>query len=58
MKRKLPKLGTDDEAEDFVATAEPTDYDLSGMKVVQFEFKPKTKRVNVRLSSGQRRNGQ
>ena len=50
MKKKLPKLTSDEEAEDFVATANLTNYDLSEMKVVQFEFKPKTERVNMRLS--------
>jgi predicted DNA binding CopG/RHH family protein len=50
MKKKLPRLRTDAEAEEFVATADLTAYDLSEMKVVQFEFKPKTERVNMRLS--------
>ena len=50
MKKKLPTLRSDEEAEDFVATADLTDYDLSEMKVVHFEFKPKTERVNMRLS--------
>jgi predicted DNA binding CopG/RHH family protein len=49
MKKKLPKLRTDQAAEDFVATADLTKYDLSGMKLVQFEFQPKTERVNMRL---------
>ncbi len=50
MKRKLPKLRSDKAAEDFVATADLTQYDLSGMVPVRFEFKPKTERVNMRLS--------
>ena len=50
MKRKLPKLRTDKEAEHFVATADLTKYDLSSMVPVRFEFKPKTERVNMRLS--------
>lgn len=49
MKKKLPKLKTDKEAEDFVATADLTEYDLSGMKRMRFEFAPKDKRVNMRL---------
>jgi len=49
MKKKLPKLTTDKEAEDFVANADLTDYDLSGMQSVRFEFQPKTERVNMRL---------
>ena len=49
MKKKLPKLKSDKEAEDFVATADLTDYDLSGMKRMRFEFAVKDKRVNMRL---------
>jgi predicted DNA binding CopG/RHH family protein len=48
--KKLPRLTTDDDAERFVATADLTEYDLSGMVPVHFEFKPKTERVNMRLS--------
>ena len=50
MKKKLPVLRSDRDAERFVATANLTDYDLSGMVPVRFEFKPKTERVNMRLS--------
>ncbi|HEY6417412.1 MAG TPA: BrnA antitoxin family protein [Candidatus Binataceae bacterium] len=49
MKKKLPVLRTDKEAEDFVANADLIDYDLSGARMVQFEFQPKTERVNMRL---------
>lgn len=49
MKKKLPTLRTDQAAERFVATADLTQYDLSGMKLVKFEFQPKTERVNMRL---------
>jgi predicted DNA binding CopG/RHH family protein len=49
MKKKLPKLKTDKEAEKFIAEADLTAYDLSGMKTMQFEFQPKTERVNMRL---------
>jgi predicted DNA binding CopG/RHH family protein len=49
MKKKLPKLSTDKEAEKFVAEADLTEYDLSGLKTMQFEFQPKTERVNMRL---------
>ena len=35
-----------------MATADLTQYDLSGMVPVRFEFKPKTERVNMRLSKG------
>jgi predicted DNA binding CopG/RHH family protein len=49
MKKPLPKLGSDKEAEDFVATSDLTDYDLSGMRIMRFEFEPKSERVNLRL---------
>ena len=49
MKERLPRLKTDKEAEDFVASGDLTQYDLSGMRLVQFEFEPKTERVNMRL---------
>ena len=50
--KKLPVLRTDEDAEHFVATANLSEYDLSGMVPVRFEFKPKTERVNMRLSKG------
>lgn len=49
MKKKLPKLRSDEDAEAFVAKADLTDYDLSGLRTVRFEFQPKTERVNMRL---------
>jgi predicted DNA binding CopG/RHH family protein len=49
MKKKLPKLSSDKEAEAFVAKSDLTDYDLSGMRMVRFEFQPKSERVNMRL---------
>jgi predicted DNA binding CopG/RHH family protein len=49
MKKPLPELKTDEEAEEFVATSDLTDYDLSGMRMVRFEFLPKSERVNMRL---------
>ncbi len=49
MKKPLPTLRSDKEAEDFVATADLTEYDLSGMHIVRFEFAPKNERVNLRL---------
>ncbi len=42
MKKPLPRLETDEEAEKFVAEADLTDYDLSGLRMVQFEFEPKS----------------
>ncbi len=49
MKKKLPSLNSDEAAERFVATADLSEYDLSGMEMVRFEFQPKTERVNMRL---------
>ena len=49
-KKQLPVLQSDEDAERFVATADLTQYDLSAMVPVRFEFKPKTERVNMRLS--------
>ena len=49
MNKTLPKLKSDKEAEDFVANADLTEYDLSGMRMVRFEFQPKSERVNMRL---------
>jgi hypothetical protein len=41
MKKKLPVLKTDEEAEAFVATADLTQYDLSDMRPLRYEFAPK-----------------
>ena len=49
MKKSLPELKTDDEAERFVSEADLTEYDLSVMRPVRFEFQPKSERVNMRL---------
>jgi len=49
MKKAIPTFKTDKEAEDLVATADLTDYDLSGGEVVRFELKRKDKSVNLRL---------
>jgi predicted DNA binding CopG/RHH family protein len=49
MKKKLPTLHTDEEAEEFVASADLTEYDLSAFRTVLFEFQPKSERVNMRL---------
>jgi predicted DNA binding CopG/RHH family protein len=49
MKRPLPKLHTDAEVEAFVGASNLTEYDLSGMRLVRFEFQPKSERVNMRL---------
>jgi predicted DNA binding CopG/RHH family protein len=49
MKKKLPRLDSDEAAEKFISTADLSEYDLSGMEMVRFEFQPKTERVNMRL---------
>jgi predicted DNA binding CopG/RHH family protein len=52
MKKPLPKLQTDDEAERFVAEADLTEYDLSSLRPAQFEFQPKSERLNLRVPKG------
>jgi predicted DNA binding CopG/RHH family protein len=49
MKKKLPRLKTDAEAEAFVDQADLTQYDLSDMREFRFEVRPKTERINMRL---------
>lgn len=47
--KKLPRLKTDRQAEQFVANGDLTQYDLSPLKVAQFEFSAKEARINMRL---------
>ena len=49
MKPKIPTFRTDAEAERFVDTADLSDYDLSGLTQVRFEFEKKTAQLNMRL---------
>jgi len=49
MKKKIPKFKTDKEAEDFVDKADLTEYDLSGLHPVQFEFEKKSAQLNMRV---------
>jgi predicted DNA binding CopG/RHH family protein len=49
MKKPIPTFKTDKEAEDFVATADLTEYDLSGGRLMRFELRPKDKSVSLRL---------
>jgi predicted DNA binding CopG/RHH family protein len=49
MKKPLPILKTDDEAEDFVANSDLTEYDLSGFVKMRFELRPKDKTISLRL---------
>jgi hypothetical protein len=41
MKKPIPTFRTDKQAEDFVAKADLSDYDLSGGQVVRFGMRPK-----------------
>jgi len=50
MKKKLPIFTTDKEAEDFVDDADLTEYDLSELTLVRFEFQPKERSITMRLS--------
>jgi predicted DNA binding CopG/RHH family protein len=49
MKKKLPTLTSDTDAEVFVETGDLSKYDLSEMVPVRFEMKRKDKTVNLRL---------
>ena len=48
-KKKIPTFKTDKEAEDFVDTADLSEYDLSGGVLTRFEIERKEARVNMRL---------
>ena len=47
--KPMPSLRSDAEAEEFVETADLTEYDLSGFKPMQFEIEPKAASLNMRL---------
>jgi len=49
MKKQLPELANDKEAEDFLDSVDLTQYDLSKMQQVNFEFHPKDKSITLRL---------
>lgn len=50
--KPLPAFASDAEAEAFVETADLTEFDLSDLKPVRFEFAAKGARVNMRLPEG------
>ncbi len=52
MKKPWPVLKSDEEAEEFVATADLTEYDFSQMVPMRFEYTAKDSRVTMRLPSG------
>ena len=47
--KPMPSLRDDIEAENFVATADLSQYDLSGFKPMHFEIEPKSAALNMRL---------
>ncbi|MDX3925259.1 MAG: BrnA antitoxin family protein [Shinella sp.] len=47
--KKLPAFRSDEEAENFVETADLSEYDLSGFKPTRFEFEKKSAQLNMRL---------
>ena len=49
MKRKFPDFKTDAEAEEFVATADLSEYDISDMAPMRFELRKKDRAVSLRL---------
>ena len=51
MKKKLPDLKTDNDAETFIDTADLTQYDLSTLVPMQFEFQRKERSITLRLSN-------
>ncbi|SUS08399.1 conserved hypothetical protein [Candidatus Defluviicoccus seviourii] len=52
MKKKIPRFESDEEAEAFVATADLTQYDLTGARPVHFEFEKKAAQINMRVPRG------
>ncbi len=48
MKRKVPRMTTDEEAEAFLAQ-DLSDLDFSQFKPVKFEFEKKTAQINMRV---------
>ena len=51
MKKQLPILNSDEEAENFIDNADLTEYDLSALTPVRFEFQPKQQSITMRLSA-------
>jgi len=47
--KSIPSLRSDAEAEEFVAKADLSQYDLSGFKPMRFEISPKDAALNMRL---------
>ncbi len=51
MKKKIPALRTDEEAERFVETADLSKFDLTGFTPASFEFQSKSAQLNMRVPS-------
>ncbi|MGQ0585483.1 MAG: BrnA antitoxin family protein [Reyranella sp.] len=49
MKKRLPSLASDRAAETFVAESDLSAYDLSSLRLVRYELKPKDRAISVRL---------
>jgi predicted DNA binding CopG/RHH family protein len=49
MSKKLPILRSDEEAEAFLDSADLSEYDLSEMKPIKFEYLRKSAKLNMRL---------
>jgi hypothetical protein len=49
VKKKFPDFKTDAEAEEFVATADLSEYDFSDMAPMRFELRKKDRAVSLRL---------
>jgi predicted DNA binding CopG/RHH family protein len=49
MSKKLPTLRSDEEAEAFLDSADLSEYDLSEMKPINFEYLRKSAKLNMRL---------
>ena len=47
--KPMPSLASDAQAEQFVAAADLSAYDLSGFKPMRFEFEAKAAALNMRL---------
>jgi predicted DNA binding CopG/RHH family protein len=47
--KTIPTFHADAEAERFVDTADPTEYDLSGFKPMRYEFAKKDAQINMRV---------
>ncbi len=47
--KALPALRSDAQAEQFVQTADLTQYDMSGFKPMRFELEPKSAALNMRI---------